>query len=87
MYEYGSIQDNVDAGANYLRSQLDATGGNAIDYWCIQRMVQGNDQELPVLSAREGEWAAAELGLFAGDIEWMVHWSRPLWRPVLDWYL
>jgi soluble lytic murein transglycosylase-like protein len=24
------LQDNVDAGANYLRSQLDATGNNAI---------------------------------------------------------
>ncbi len=25
------IQDNVNAGANYLRQQLDATGGNAIE--------------------------------------------------------
>jgi soluble lytic murein transglycosylase-like protein len=85
----------VDAGAKYLSSQLQATGNNAIaaigayngvsQFLCVRALLNNTvvpryDPSLSLLCSGTSEWRAAELGLFATDVEWMVHRTRRVWR-------
>lgn len=40
-----------------------------------------------MLERGQEQWTAAELGLLARDVEWVVYWTGCLWRPELDWNL